>query len=127
ALVFALLAPALGPEAAVGAFDRALAGALRHGASRATLEVFAAVTRLADPATLWGLGLGVCALLLLRRAWLPAVAWAVALAGHGLVNPALKAIFERPRPLFAHDLASGVEGFAFPSGHAAGAMAAYGM
>ncbi len=49
-----------------------------------------------------------------------------ALAGCGLLNTALKALFARPRPTFADPLAVAA-GWSFPSGHSMGTFVAFGM
>jgi undecaprenyl-diphosphatase len=52
--------------------------------------------------------------------------WVAALGGNALLNPMLKQVFSRARPLHP-DLVSPAQGFSFPSGHSSGAMVAYGM
>jgi len=126
ALLFAELAEALGADAEMGRFDEALSGALRGSVARPTLEAFAWLTRLGDPPTLSVLGVVVALLLLAAgRRWL-ALGWIVALVGNSVLNPLLKRVFERVRPLHEHGLAF-AEGFSFPSGHASGSVVAYGM
>ena len=126
AWVFAEIAEALHAEAALGAADQALADALRTGVPAAALQVFAALTRLADPATLTVLCIAVAiGLVLVGRRWL-AFGWVAAVAGNALLNITLKQVFARMRPL--HD--DGIvlaHGFSFPSGHSSGAVVAYGM
>jgi membrane-associated phospholipid phosphatase len=55
-----------------------------------------------------------------------ALGWTLSLAGNGLLNPALKQIFARARPVHEHGLAMET-GFSFPSGHSSGSMVFYGM
>jgi undecaprenyl-diphosphatase len=50
----------------------------------------------------------------------------MALVGNGLLNRGLKAVFERVRPSWTHDLVTELS-WSFPSGHASGAMVTYGM
>ena len=50
----------------------------------------------------------------------------LALAGNALLNPLLKRIFERLRPLHEPGAANEL-GWSFPSGHTSGATVAYGM
>ena len=127
AWVFAEIAEALGATgASMGQADQVLADTLRTHLPPAALQAFALLTRLADTATLTGLGILVALLLVLRgRRWL-ALGWVLAVVGNALLNTTLKDIFARVRPL--HDdgpvLASG---FSFPSGHSSGAVVAYGM
>jgi undecaprenyl-diphosphatase len=89
-------------------------------------QAFAAITHLADTATLTGLTLVVAALLLaFHRRWL-ALAYVGAVAGNALLNVALKNIFERTRPIHDTTLFQ-PHGWSFPSGHSSGAVVAYGM
>ena len=64
--------------------------------------------------------------LLFRRRWFLAAAWVVATAGGGLLNSALKAIFERARPEWLHGFAA-ADGWSFPSGHSSGSFIVYGL
>ena len=125
AWVFAEIAEELDVEA-LGAADQALADALRTGVPAAALQVFAALTRLADPATLTVLCIAVAiGLVCVGRRWL-AFGWVAAVGGNALLNITLKQVFARVRPL--HD--DGIvlaHGFSFPSGHSSGAVVAYGM
>ncbi len=126
ASVFTLLAGQLANGGALGRADQALTKALRASLSTEALQVFAALTHLADTATLTGLCIIVAlALIAFGQRWL-ALGWVVALAGNGVLNQTLKQIFARVRPL---DPESSViaQGFSFPSGHSSGAVVAYGM
>jgi undecaprenyl-diphosphatase len=61
-----------------------------------------------------------------RGRWIDAAGLVLAAGGAGLLNLLLKSIFERPRP----DLFDGpihLTTYSFPSGHAMGSIAAYGM
>jgi len=124
--VFAALASQLGADGAVRQADQSVADAMRAGLPQALRQVFAALTHLADPATLTLLGLAVAGMLVARRQWLLATGWAGALVGNGLLNPMLKGLIGRDRPLAPAGEAL-VAGFSFPSGHSAGAVVAYGM
>ena len=89
-------------------------------------QAFAAITHLADTATLTGLTLVVAALLLaFQHRWL-ALVYVGAVAGNALLNVALKNIFERTRPIHDTTLFQ-PHGWSFPSGHSSGAVVAYGM
>lgn len=124
--LFAELADEIDADADLVRFDAALATTLAQRAVPAALQAFHWVTRLGNTLTLVVLGCGVAALLALRRQWLAACGWSIALAGNGLLNVTLKAIFQRTRPLHEHGLL--VEtGWSFPSGHASGSLVAYGM
>lgn len=127
AALFAELAAALHADEKMGRFDEALSSAIRQHISRSTLQVFAWLTRFGDTLTIIALGIVVAVLLLAnRRRWL-ALGWIVAVAGNGAaLNPLLKRIFERVRPLHDHGLAF-EEGWSFPSGHSSSSVVAYGM
>ncbi|MGQ0701227.1 MAG: phosphatase PAP2 family protein [Panacagrimonas sp.] len=124
--VFFELADETGLDEELGRFDVQLAQQLGQTVSTATLQFFATVTHLADAPVQWFIALAVAVLLLAtRRRWM-AASWMAAVAGNGLLNRSLKAIFQRERPL--HDHGWVVEsGWSFPSGHASGAVAIYGM
>src|SRR3546814_15164934 len=66
------------------------------------------------------------AVLLWGRQWGLAVACAVATGGAGALNQALKHLFQRIRPEHVHGYVS-ADGWSFPSGHAAAALAGYGF
>ena len=124
--VFAALAAQLGAGSALSQADQALTDALRVSVAPLTQQVFAVLTRLADPATLILLGLGVALVLVVRGQRALALGWVLALAGNGVLNPTLKQVFGRARPLELHQLVSAT-GQSFPSGHSSGAVVAYGM
>lgn len=109
-----------------GLADQALADAIGQHTPAVALRAFGVLTHLGDPLALAALGAAVAVLLWRRRERLLAAGWIVALAGNAILNPLLKHVFERARPL--HELATTpVAGYSFPSGHTSGAMVAYGM
>jgi membrane-associated phospholipid phosphatase len=83
------------------------------------------LTELGGPPALILITLTACALLLWRRRRDDAVLVAVAFAGAGILNWALKAVFARPRPSFTDPLVTD-GGSSFPSGHAMISIAVYG-
>lgn len=110
----------------ISVFDALLANELRRTISRPMLQAIFAVTQFGNFMTLLAIVVGVALALLLRRRWLELAAWLVATAGNGMLNRALKLSFERARPLFEHGLV--IEpSYSFPSGHASGSLAVYGM
>ena len=125
ALVFAMLAGNLVAEASLVRFDRLLSAAIQAQAEPWAHRFFALVTHFGDTATLTVLCIAGAATLLLLRRPLLALGLVAAIGGNSLLNPALKEIFERTRPLLESD--RGFDGWSFPSGHASGAVAAYGM
>ena len=124
--VFVLLASALTLGSPMIRFDQALADALRANLAPGTLQVFAALTHLADTATLTVLCAVGTLVLLARRQRGLALAWVLAIAGNGLLNQSLKTLIGRVRPLNPEG-ALLTQGLSFPSGHSSGAVVAYGM
>jgi membrane-associated phospholipid phosphatase len=129
AMLFAELSELLGDDTGArraGELDQRFSNAVRSSIGPGTFRFFAAVTHLADTATLTLLCIAVAAVLLLRgRRWL-ALGWVTAIGGNALLNTTLKSIFARARPL--HDRAEELaHGFSFPSGHSSGSVVAYGM
>ena len=124
-VAFLLMTDGIGDGRTIGAFDAALAAAFARHRS-AIFAPFALVTHLADRATLIALTIVVAVLLAARRDWRLAAGWALGCAGNGLLNPALKHVFERARPV--HDAAFATVGvYSFPSGHSSGAVVCYGL
>lgn len=106
--------------------DQPLAQALARDTQALVLQAFAWITHLADTRTIVVLGILVAGVLLWRRRWAWCAAWVAALAGNGVLNVSLKAVFERARPLHEHGYAI-EHGWSFPSGHSSGAMVFWGM
>lgn len=126
ASLFAAIAGRLGPGRTLGLADQAFADAIAQHTPPAALRAFAVLTHFGDPLVLVVLAAVVAGWLWRRRERLLALGWLVALAGNAVLNPLLKQVFERARPL--HDAAlAQATGFSFPSGHSSGAMVAYGM
>lgn len=126
AAAFVEIAEELDAQEALGAADEAFTAALRDSVPLPALRAFAVLTWLGDPLTLTLLGTAVLAALLARRRRLLALGWACALVGNGLLNVTLKQLFARVRPPHDDGLVTAY-GFSFPSGHASGALVAYGM
>lgn len=74
--------------------------------------------------TVWSLGLGI--FLWRRREHLLVYGLVAGLAGGGILDLALKKVFQRPRPLWDAPILTAA-GWSFPSGHAMGSFVAYGM
>jgi membrane-associated phospholipid phosphatase len=123
---FAEIAERLDPVGAMARADEALAASISAHVAPATLRVFALLTHLGDPAWLALLGAGVTLWLWSRRQRALVLGWVLALGGNALLNPALKRIFERMRPVHEYGLVREM-GFSFPSGHTSGAIVTYGM
>ena len=125
-VIFLEIADEIGADEDLGQFDTALSTALSQHASDEQLRTFGLLTHLGDRAFLIPLVAVVALLLLWRRQRFIAAAWVVACALGGLLNTALKAIFERSRPEFVHGFAA-ADGWSFPSGHSSGSIIVYGL
>ena len=91
----------------------------------AVVSVIKAVTWLGSNGVLWTVtGLAV-AVLAIRRRWRLAVYLLVTGAGALTLDPVLKSLVGRLRPVVAHPVAYGT-GDSFPSGHALGSIVCYG-
>ena len=124
--VFVAVVYALAVPGELDRFDHALAGGLADSMSHGFLSLVSLFTQVGDRTFLMGVGACVLVLLLWHKRWALACVWVAASAGGGTLNKVLKATFERVRP----DLANGfmqAHGFSFPSGHATGAVAVYGV
>jgi membrane-associated phospholipid phosphatase len=117
---------ALDVDEELARFDYALAAGLRVSLAPETYTFFAYVTHLGDVLVLAAISLAIAALLAWRRRWLQLTGWLTAIIGNALLTRALKALFQRLRPLHDHGFAV-AEGWSFPSGHASSAMVVYGM
>ena len=97
-LVFVLLASALTRGSPMIRFDQVIADALRANLAPRALQVFAALTHLADTVTLTVLCvIGTLVLLVQSQRGL-ALAWMLAIAGNGVLNQSLKQFIGRIRP-----------------------------
>src|SRR5579863_2112437 len=89
------------------------------------ITVVKAVTWLGSDGVLWAV-VGVAALVLaIRRRWRLAVYLLVTAAGALVLDPVLKSLVGRLRPVVAHPIAHGT-GDSFPSGHSLGSIVCYG-
>jgi undecaprenyl-diphosphatase len=125
-LVFVMLASALTAGSPLIRFDQTISDALRTHLAPQAVQLAAALTHLADTATLTVLCVVGTLVLVARRQRGLALLWVLAIAGNGLLNLSLKRLIGRVRPL---DPEGGVlvQGLSFPSGHSSGAVVAYGM
>jgi undecaprenyl-diphosphatase len=89
------------------------------------VSIVKAVTWLGSGGVLWTL-IGTAAVLLaVRRRWRLTIYLLVTGAGELVLDPVLKALVGRVRPVVAHPIAHG-NGNSFPSGHALGSIVCYG-
>jgi undecaprenyl-diphosphatase len=91
----------------------------------AIVSVVKAITWLGSSGVLWTLTGTAAVVLAIRRRWRLAVYLLIAGAGALTLDPVLKALVGRLRPVVAHPVAYG-NGDSFPSGHALGSLVCYG-
>jgi undecaprenyl-diphosphatase len=84
-----------------------------------------AVTWLGSSGVLWTVVLAAAVILALRRRWRLAVYLLVTGSGALVLDPVLKSLVGRLRPVVAHPVAHGA-GNSFPSGHSLGSIVCYG-
>lgn len=126
ASLFALLAVAIEADGRLVAFDQRVTDRFRAELGPQALDLLAALTHLGDSHALVIASAVVAVVLLVIRHRLLAVAWCLALLGNGLLIRIGKDYFQRTRPIHEHGIV--VEtGYSFPSGHAAGSLAFYGL
>ncbi|MDB5892189.1 MAG: phosphoesterase, PA-phosphatase related protein [Polaromonas sp.] len=126
ASLFAEVAENVGDGSKLGQLDLVFSNTVAAHVSQATLQVFAMLTRLGDPLVLGICGAVVALVLIWQRHYLLCAAWALAAGGNALLNPTLKIIFARARPVHENGLAHAT-GYSFPSGHSSGSVVVYGM
>ncbi|MGJ7542066.1 phosphatase PAP2 family protein [Variovorax sp. LT1R16] len=124
--LFAWIALHATPDRTLGRADQLLADGIAAHLPWAALRAFGLLTHFGDRAVLIALGAGVAIILLWKRQRDLALGWLLALGGNAWLNPTLKQIFARVRPVHEHGLAF-EESYSFPSGHSSGAMVVYGM
>ena len=124
--VFTGVARLLGDGSRLQRWDEALSRSVATDVPPAAMTAFRWLTHFGEPLVLTALGVAVgLALWLAGRRGLT-LAWVAALGGNALLNPLLKLVFTRARPLHPEGVSPAL-GFSFPSGHSSGAMVAYGM
>ena len=126
AALFAEIAEQLGDGKKLGELDVLFSTTIGATLPSSAFRVFALLTHLGDTVTLTGLCiLGTLALLWQRRYAL-CIGWVAAIGGNAVLNPLLKNVFARARPV--HDnLRAFADGWSFPSGHSSSSVVAYGM
>ena len=91
----------------------------------AVVRIVKAITWLGSSGVLWTLIGAAAVVLAIRRRWRLAIYLLVTGAGVLTLDPVLKALVGRLRPVVAHPVAYG-NGDSFPSGHALGSIVCYG-
>src|SRR5690606_23377184 len=93
-MLFAELADEINLGEDLASLDLALSQAVKKSTPPGVVQVFAAITHLGDPAVIIAIGVIVAiGLYFYRHRWL-ALGWAITVSGNGLLNPALKGVFE---------------------------------
>jgi undecaprenyl-diphosphatase len=121
-VIFSALMNTLVTNDAVPQFDRALASALREGATPRADALWRAVSQLGRFPMMLLPGLAFGLLLVRRRGWFPLAGWTLALVGALLLDGVVKHFF-----VHLHSAASGAAELGTPSGQALGALVGYGM
>jgi undecaprenyl-diphosphatase len=91
----------------------------------ALVTIVKAVTWLGSGGVLWTLIAAAAVVLAIRRQWQLAIYLLVTGAGALVLDPVLKSLVGRLRPVVAHPIAHG-NGNSFPSGHSLGSIVCYG-
>lgn len=89
------------------------------------ITVIKAITWLGSSGVLWTVTLATAVLVALRKRWRLAAYLLVTGAGALIMDPVLKSLVGRARPVVAHPVAHGT-GNSFPSGHSLGSIVCYG-
>ncbi|HMN74515.1 MAG TPA: phosphatase PAP2 family protein [Burkholderiaceae bacterium] len=126
AIAFAAIAHGVTHGGQFLAVDRAFSAAAHASVSAPALQAFEWISWLGNGTVLAVLCAIVAAMLAARGERLLAIGVVLAIGGNGVLNAALKRIFERARPP-EDGVLQQFHGWSFPSGHAAGAMVAYGF
>ena len=126
-LAFGFLTESLWNSRPIIDLDREFAELLHERATPTLTHLFEAITELGSSHTLALVALVAVAMLVSRGQLLDALLVVIALVGAELIDAAVKAGFERERPVFADPIARRASGFSFPSAHAGASMALYGV
>lgn len=121
---FVALAHNLGTGQSLVLLDQQIAQTLGTTLSAPTFRLFSVLTHLGDPWVLMVLSAVVALSLCALRRYQLCAGWVLATGGNAMLNPLLKNIFQRVRPVHEVTLAGG---WSFPSGHASGSLVVYGM
>lgn len=105
-------------------FDYAISSALQGFRSQAMDALMLTISLMGDGQVTTVVSIACSGCLLWRRSWRLAVVFSLVMLLVSWSVPALKQLLAVPRP---HDLYTGGQAFSFPSGHATGASALWGM
>jgi membrane-associated phospholipid phosphatase len=124
-LLFSKLAEDVAAGEPIVSFDRTVAAGLHTHSTDLATALMSAVTQLGGTQALLAVTLAAALALIAKGRLAHAALMGAALAGGEVLNLALKAAFERPRPSFQEPLATAA-GYSFPSGHAMVSLTVYG-
>ena len=111
----------------VAVLDHPVASFVAAHRTRALTMVMRAASAVGGPLILAAVTVAAAVVLgVIWRSWGPVLVASVTVAGNGVLTLALKQAVARPRPPLSGALAA-ADGYAFPSGHAATAAAAFGV
>lgn len=122
--IFGQIADSVVGHESLATRDMALAVALHQHTQPLLTSAMIVITDLGSYVAV-AVGALVVALLAWRRRWADVTLWIAALGGGEALNLALKAIFQRPRPVLPNPLVIETD-WGFPSGHVMAAMIVYG-
>ena len=115
-----------GPRSVLGSLDSTVLDWMHRHATPNGMAACIAISQLGSPTALTLLGLAGALLLAALEEWMMLGGWAAAFVGAPLLDQWLKVVIHRPRPAYATALLHHPT-WSFPSGHAMGAIVAYGM
>ncbi|HEX5438666.1 MAG TPA: bifunctional DedA family/phosphatase PAP2 family protein, partial [Gemmatimonadaceae bacterium] len=124
--IFAALTEGVFGAGTLARFDMALAITLHQASTPAAAGIARALSTFGTVPVMSVIGIAVAVVLAMRRQHLLLGGWVMALVGSAVLTGVLKLLVHRPRPAFVPPLAGGAI-WSFPSGHALGAVVAYGM
>ncbi len=124
--LFGALLDAVLDDATLVRWDVATAAAVHGRVTPAGLTAFDAITQLGSPVVLGAIGAIGLVVLWRRRRRTMLIAWAATFAGDALLAAVLKRAVHRTRPAYGAGYLHG-HSFSFPSAHAMGSIAAYGV
>lgn len=124
--VFASLAEDVVEHDSLTTLDVQVATWLHTTARPSLITLARVVSWIGSEPVMIGLAILVALGLLWHRAWILLGGWVAAIGGAAVITVLLKTLFQRPRPTWATPFAS-ESSWSFPSGHALGAVVAYGM
>lgn len=124
-LTFAALATEINEQNTLVEIDIAIAESLHHQVTHAQAGLHWFIS-LFGSQVVFALSVALGLYFIYRRQWRTTLVWVIALGGGQLLNVLLKAVFERPRPMYAEYFVQETSS-SFPSGHAMLSMICYGM